>query len=329
MIREIYAKAMAVLMKKPLRLWGISLLCIVLASFAGVGFAGVIAVAFAIELLLEASMEKIYLDAYRTGKEPSCKDLFTAFDKSRILRVLGGMAWMELWIFLWCLIPIVGPIFAIIRTYEYRFTPYILMENEDVKPTEAIKISKQQTMGYKGKMFGAEILVYVIYAVVVGILSALGSIPYLGVLFWLVAVLFCIAFFALCPLFLGIVRAAFYTESKLHPMVNRQQPQPYAPYPPYAPNGQQPNGYAPYPPQQPYPQEPVNNYAPAGYQPAPEQPVYPQPEVVPQPPQEPYAAPIAPEPPAAPQPPATVRCPSCGTELPAEAKFCPACGERL
>ena len=60
--------------------------------------------------------------------------------------------------FLWSLIPVVGIVFGVIRAYEYRFTPYILMTRDDVKPTEAIKVSKAETMGYKGKMFGADML---------------------------------------------------------------------------------------------------------------------------------------------------------------------------
>ena len=323
MIREIYQKAMSVLMKKPLRLWGISLLSMLLVYLAGIGFVGVPAVAFAVELLLGASMAFIYLKAYRTGFEPACADLFTAFKKERIWRVLGGMAWKELWIFIWALIPIVGPIFAIIRAYEYRFTPYILMEREDVKATDAIKISKQETMGFKGKMFGADILVFVLYFVIFAVLSLLGQIPYLGVLFKLVLILFVIAFAALVGLFLGIVQAAFYVETKNRPAP--QQPTAYSPYPPYAPNGQQPNGYQPYPQQPaapaPYPPQQPGNYAP-------QQPAAPFAQAAPQP-SEPYAAPIAPQQPAAPGAPATVRCPSCGTELPAEAKFCPSCGGRM
>ena len=43
-------------------------------------------------------------------------------DLATIKRVLCGMGWMMLWIFLWSLIPIVGIVFGIIRTYEYRPT---------------------------------------------------------------------------------------------------------------------------------------------------------------------------------------------------------------
>ena len=142
MVSSIYKKTFSVLMKRPFRLWGISLLAEFLCLVAYAGFIGVPAAAFCAALLLSASMSMIFLNSYRTGLEPKTAYLFASFKKDRILRVLGGMAWMQLWIFLWSLIPIVGIVFGIIRMYEYRFVPYILMTRDDVKPTDAIKISK-------------------------------------------------------------------------------------------------------------------------------------------------------------------------------------------
>lgn len=158
MVSSIYKKTFSVLMKRPFRLWGISLLAEFLCLVAYAGFIGVPAAAFCAALLLSASMSMIFLNSYRTGLEPKTTYLFASFKKDRILRVLGGMAWMYLWIFLWFLIPVVGFVFAAIRAYEYRFVPYILMTRDDVRPTEAIKVSKAETTGYKGKMFGADIL---------------------------------------------------------------------------------------------------------------------------------------------------------------------------
>ena len=91
--------------------------------------------------------------------------------------MLGGLAWMYLWIFLWSLIPVVGIVFGVIRAYEYRFTPYILMTRDDVKPTEAIKVSKAETMGYKGKMFGADMLAIGAWMGGIAVRSLRGGIP--------------------------------------------------------------------------------------------------------------------------------------------------------
>ena len=212
MVSSIYKKTFSVLMKRPFRLWGISLLAEFLCLVAYAGFIGVPAAAFCAALLLSASMSMIFLNSYRTGLEPKTAYLFASFKKDRILHVLGGMAWMQLWIFLWSLIPIVGIVFGIIRMYEYRFVPYILMTRDDVKPTDAIKISKQETMGYKGKMFGADILLGAVYLGVFLVFTLLGEIPYLGVLFRILWVLIAIAYGLLAPLFSGIMQAAFYVE---------------------------------------------------------------------------------------------------------------------
>ena len=212
MVSSIYKKTFSVLMKRPFRLWGISLLAEFLCLVAYAGFIGVPAAAFCAALLLSASMSMIFLNSYRTGLEPKTAYLFASFKKDRILRVLGGMAWMQLWIFLWSLIPIVGIVFGIIRMYEYRFVPYILMTRDDVKPTDAIKISKQETMGYKGKMFGADILLGAVYLGAFLVFTLLGEIPYLGVLFRILWVLIAIAYGLLAPLFSGIMQAAFYVE---------------------------------------------------------------------------------------------------------------------
>ncbi len=139
MVSSIYKKTFSVLMKRPFRLWGIALLAGALYLAACIGFIAVPAAAFCVNLLLSASLAMIFLNSYRTGLEPKTAYLFAAFRKDRIWRVLGGMAWMQLWIFLWSLIPIAGIVFGVIRAYEYAFVPYILMTREDVKPTEAIK----------------------------------------------------------------------------------------------------------------------------------------------------------------------------------------------
>ena len=213
MIMAIYKKALEVLMKKPIKLWGISLLFEFLVC-VGSALCGIAIPIFgiAVTLLLSTSMTLIFLHGYR-GEEVKAVNLFDCFkDWQTIKRVLCGMGWMLLWIFLWSLIPIVGWIFGLIRTYEYRLTPYILMMEPDVKPTEAIKLSKERTKGWKSKMFWADILVFVFFFVAVLILGLLSRIPYAGILFMIILVVFYIVFMLLITLFLGLVQAAFYEE---------------------------------------------------------------------------------------------------------------------
>lgn len=303
MISNLYQKTFSVLMKRPLRLWGITLLSSVLLVVVHIGFIGIPAVGFCALLLLEASMSMIYLNSYRTGLEPKTSYLLAAFRKDRIWRVLGGMAWMYLWIFLWFLIPVVGFVFAAIRAYEYRFVPYILMTRDDVRPTEAIKVSKAETMGYKGKLFGADLLLEGAYFVVILLLSLLSRIPYVGIVFTILRIVLTVAFGVLAPLFLGILHAAFYVEIQNRRAAGQQPSAPAQPVPPVIP------APASEPETQPAPQgEPVVTAQ------EPEAPAQPEPEQ---------------EAPEQPQP-AEPRCPHCGAAVKTPgAVFCTSCGRRL
>lgn len=213
MIMTIYKRALAVLMRKPIKLWGISLLASLLIPLltllCGVGIPGL---GLAVSLLLSTSMLMVYLHGYR-GEEVQILHLFDCFqDWGTIKRVVLGLAWMYLWIFLWALIPFAGPVFAIIRAYEYRLTPYILITEPDVPLTEAINISKERTNGYKLTMFGADILFSLFIWVIFFFLGLLAAIPVVGVLFSIIIALGTIVVAALSPLFLGLVQAAFYEE---------------------------------------------------------------------------------------------------------------------
>lgn len=320
MISSLYRKSLSMLMKRPLKLWGLSLLQLLLCWVAGIGFIGVPAVAAAVSLLLMASMQMIYLNSYRTGLDPKTSYLFAAFGKEQLWHVLGGMAWRELWVFVWGLIPIavmvlvivlglsgaVSPFvlvvlylialglqaFPLIRTYEYRFVPYILMTRRDVKPTEATAISKKETMGYKSKMFWADVLPVLAFAAATLLLALLGAIPYLGVLFRLLMVLMMIAYYIFAPVFFGILHAAFYVEIQGRLAAPAQ---PTAPRPPVIPiPGQTP----------------------------PEAPTAAQPESAPA---QPEHAPAEPSAEAAPE----RTCPDCGAPVALEAAFCTNCGKKL
>ena len=213
MLMTIYKRVFSVLMKKPLKLWGISLLAIVLSS-AITALCGVAipVLGLAVSLLISTSMTIIFLKGYR-GEEVEVTQLFACFkDWNTIKRVTLGLGWMLLWIFLWSLIPIVGPIFALIRTYEYRLTPYILVYEPEVPITEAIKISAQKTKGYKLQMWLADFVWGLVFGAAVLVLSLLALIPVLGILFALAMIVLYIAVCALAPLFVGLVQAAFYVE---------------------------------------------------------------------------------------------------------------------
>ena len=330
MVRSIYKKAFAVLKKKPVTLWGISLLCALLELIALVGFGMLPIGAFIVGIALEAGMAMIYLNSYRTGLKPKSVYLFAAFRKDRFWRVVGGMAWMSLWVFLWALIPFAGIVFAVIRAYEYRFTPYILMTRDDVKATEAIKLSKQMTMGYKGKMFWADVLICLLYLAAALVLALFSLIPFIGILFRVVNSLLSIAFSLFAPLFLGIVQAAFYVETQsaapAAPPAQPTIPAPVAPAAPAAPE-------APAAPVTEPPAEAPAEAAPVTEPPA-EAPAEPAPVTEPPAEAPAEAAPVA-EPPAeapaeaAPEAPRARFCSGCGQPVEASGRFCPHCGTRI
>lgn len=213
MLMTIYGRAVKVLMTKPFKLWGISLFAIVLSVALSLLCGVAIPVlGLSVSLLISTAMTIIYLRGYR-GEAVDKMQLFDYFkDWNTVKRILLGLGWMYLWVFLWGLIPVVGPIFALIRAYQYRLTPYILVFEPEVPVTEAIKRSSEKTKGYKLQMWLADFLYVLIIFVAALVLGLLAKIPVLGVLFGLALVVLYVGAAVLSPLFVGLVQAAFYEE---------------------------------------------------------------------------------------------------------------------
>ncbi len=231
-IMQNYKSAIAVLSKRPIILWGLTLLCNFLITLAGI-LGAIPIISLPITFAFEASLSMLYLKGLR-GNAVDSKDLFTGF--SNFKRIAGGMAWMYLWILLWGLIPIVGIVFAVIKTYSYRFTPYILMTRPEVHAMDAIKESMKMTKGIRGKMFWADAFLYIGYGVCSLILGLFAAIPYIGVLFGIILFVFVLLYLAVSQIFLGLVTASFYENACKAPAPNPnpgygyqqyQQGQPY------------------------------------------------------------------------------------------------------
>ena len=202
---EILKRAFAVIMKKPFTLWGLSLLSALLTVLASILGGPVLGVGYVLEL----GMAWIYLDGYR-GEEVSSKQLFEPF--KHFWKSFAGMGWMGLWQLIWCLIPIVGPVFCIIKSYSYGLTPYILREDDEMSPNDALKESMARTKGYKGKMFATDMIIVAVIFVPLLILALLGLIPYVGIIFMVLYVLVALVVAAFGGLYCGLVKAAWYEE---------------------------------------------------------------------------------------------------------------------
>lgn len=210
MVTELYKNVFRSLSKKSFRLLGIVWLGALLDILGSLFFGVVPGVGLAISALLTVALSVIYLRTTR-GEEVQVMDLFACFqDWQTAKRVLLGMGWMWLWVLIWGLIPVVGIVFAIIRVYEYRLTPYILIFEPEVKPTEAIKVSKARTEGFKGKMFWADILLAILVFAVTFVLGLLATIPFIGGVFSLVSFVVTVAATLFSSVFLGLVQASFY-----------------------------------------------------------------------------------------------------------------------
>lgn len=212
MFLEAYKKASSVIVKKPVMLWGLSLLSSLISFFAGIMFLGIPALGMAISFVITCGMSKVYIDGLY-GKQVNSDQLFAGFDRN-FLRRAGGMAWMILWVVIWCLIPIAGPIIAIVKAYSYKFVPYILMTKPEVTATQALKLSMQMTQGKKGQMFLADLCFFGGYFILTLLLGLFSAIPFIGILFRLISAIVIIAFALFSGIFSGLYGAAFYVDAE-------------------------------------------------------------------------------------------------------------------
>ena len=204
------------LMKKPVQLWGLSLLGVILQSLSNVLCAVPPILGMGVSSTLSAGMENVFLDAYHQ-KDINSKQIFSGFSSGKsFLRIAGGMLWRTLWLFLWALfalIPIVGwviaPIMLVIKGISYSFTPYLLLRKKDISPLDALKRSMEMTKGYRGKIFLTYLICYAAL-IVIGLLLFL--IAKLGTFAVVLSGLIGLVIGIFCPLFFGVLRAAMFTE---------------------------------------------------------------------------------------------------------------------
>ena len=204
------------LMKKPVQLWGLSLLGVILQSLSNLLCAVPPILGMGVSSTLSAGMENVFLDAYHQ-KEINSKQIFSGFSSGKsFLRIAGGMLWRTLWLFLWtlfALIPIVGwviaPIMLVIKGISYSFTPYLLLRKKDISALDALKRSMEMTKGYRGKIFLTYLICYAALLVIGLLLFLIAQIPVIG---FIIVGIVGVVISVLCPLFFGVLRAAMFTE---------------------------------------------------------------------------------------------------------------------
>lgn len=209
MIKNIFKSVIGILKTKPTLLWGLTLLYAVIGTVITTLGAGVPIVVIPVLGVLEVGMAHILLTAYNGGTVKT-EQLFEGFKKDRVLKIAGGMSWEYLWEIIWLFVPVMN----VIKAYEYRFTKYILLENEDVSALDALKVSMKQTYGYKGLMFLADVIICLAVIVEMLVFTALMFIPYIGILFGVISFFVQLGVILLLPMVVGLVEAAFYQESK-------------------------------------------------------------------------------------------------------------------
>lgn len=204
-----YMVALKVLMKKPVMLWGLSLL-LALLTFLGMYLTGSIpVVAIVVSYLFTLGGVKLYMDGLK-GKEVNSKQLFAAFNKNW-LKSAAAMGWQQLWTLIWGFVPVMGTI----KRLSYRFVPYIISIHPEISAFDALKLSMRMTQGKRLQMWLADLVLVGAIVTTVAILAALAWVRYIGFFFLLalLSVLLVVALFG--KIFVGLYQASFFSEEEL------------------------------------------------------------------------------------------------------------------
>ena len=91
------------------------------------------------------SLNKLYLD----GDNRITSNMFS-IGFARVLRYVGGMLLMGIYVFLWTLLLVVP---GIIKAVAYTLVPYILKDYPELSVNQAIKLSVKMMKGHKMRCF--------------------------------------------------------------------------------------------------------------------------------------------------------------------------------
>ena len=108
---------------------------------------------------------------FRRRREVSGAYVFSGF--SNFWRAVGLILLQGVFIFLWALLLIIP---GIIAAYRYKLAFFVMADNPQISPIEAIRVSKYLTSGNKGKLFLLD-LSFIGWAILLVIAISLISVP--------------------------------------------------------------------------------------------------------------------------------------------------------
>ncbi len=206
---QAFKRAFEVLLEKPIMLWGLSLMLVIVSAIGAVVTASIPFLSIAVGYLFSCGAAKLYLDGLK-GKKVNSKQLFAAFNRNCV-RTAGAMAWRDLWTFIWSMVPIIGTV----KAYSYRFVPYILVSRPEISAFDALKVSMKLTDGKKLQMWLADLVYFAVLGVALAVLVPLCFVPILGIFSLFVLIHLILAFFLFGAIFTGLYQAAFFNEDEI------------------------------------------------------------------------------------------------------------------
>lgn len=87
-----------------------------------------------------------YLLKIKEGQNPSISYVLKIFNSEQYVNVIKIMFLRNLYLFGWTMLFVIP---GIIKSYEYRFVPYLLAENEDLCSQEVFALSRKYTENIK------------------------------------------------------------------------------------------------------------------------------------------------------------------------------------
>lgn len=129
---------------------GLSMGAVIAMALGVLGVSALLSMAFSLFLSnpFQVGARRFFL---KNAQEPvSLKEVLYAFRQGGYLKIVAAKFLQNLFITLWCLLLVIP---GIIKAIEYSMVDYILADNPDIRPMDALRESKQMMKGNKWKAF--------------------------------------------------------------------------------------------------------------------------------------------------------------------------------